>query len=64
MASLVQAYRHGAKVLWVLLILVPLLSFATVYGWYHYAIDVFAGWAIGLFAVWLTARLARPKENR
>jgi membrane-associated phospholipid phosphatase len=57
MASLVQAFRHRAQVRWVLLILVPLLSFATVYGWYHYAIDVFAGWVIGLLAVWISVRI-------
>lgn len=59
MASLVQAYRHRSRTFWALLILVPLLSFATVHGWYHYAIDVFAGWAIGLGAVWVAARLYR-----
>lgn len=63
MASLVQAYRHRSRAFWALLILVPLLSFATVHGWYHYAIDVFAGWAIGLGAVWVAARLYRRNAH-
>jgi len=50
-AALLQAWRHHRKVFYLFLFFVPLLSFATVYGWYHYAVDVFAGWVIGVFAV-------------
>ncbi|MBN1424496.1 phosphatase PAP2 family protein [Candidatus Fermentibacteria bacterium] len=57
MAALLQAWQHHRGVFHVFLVLVPLLSFATVYGWYHYTVDVSAGWAVGMGAVWLAGRL-------
>ncbi len=60
-AGLVQAWRHHAVVFRILLVLVPLLSVATVYGWYHYTVDVAAGWAVGVFAAWLAGRLYRSQ---
>ncbi|MCU0611544.1 MAG: phosphatase PAP2 family protein, partial [Candidatus Eisenbacteria bacterium] len=57
MAALLQARRHHHTAFAFLAILVPILSFATVYGWYHYTVDVSAGWAVGAMAVWLAGRI-------
>ena len=58
-AALVQAWRHHRVVFKILAVVVPLLSFATVYGWYHYTVDVSAGWAVGILAAWVAGRLYR-----
>ncbi len=59
LVALIQAYRHNKMAFCIFLLLVPLLSFATVYGWYHYVIDVTAGWAVALLGVWIAGRLYR-----
>lgn len=63
-AALLQAWRHHRKVFGLFLFFVPLLSLATVYGWYHYAVDVFAGWLIGIAAVIAVRRLYPCKNTR
>jgi len=61
-AVLLQAWRHHRKMFYLFLFFVPLLSLATVYGWYHYAVDVFAGWLIGVIAV-IIIRYLYPCNN-
>lgn len=63
LAALVQAWRHHRKVLRIFLVVVPVLSFATVYGWYHYTVDVAAGWAVGAAAAWVAGMLYRTPRT-
>lgn len=52
---------------WTLLLLATLISLATVYGRYHYAIDAVAGLGVALFAVGMSLlwdRRARKHEGR
>jgi membrane-associated phospholipid phosphatase len=56
---LISAYRFAPRLGRVLTPLVLSICVATVYGRYHYAVDVLAGAAMGAIGCWIGARLCR-----
>ncbi len=61
---LMLMWLYRRKVFYWYLPTVSILSVSVVYNRYHYISDVFAGIAVGLFALWLTPRLQRGWERR
>ena len=56
---LVSAYRFARRLGYALTPLVVSICISTVYGRYHYAVDVLAGTIMGLLGCWLGAKLRR-----
>jgi len=58
---LISAYRFARRIGYWLTPLVLSICVATVYGRYHYAVDVFAGALVAAIGCWAGARLCRTK---
>jgi membrane-associated phospholipid phosphatase len=61
---LISAYRFARRLGYALTPLVLSICVATVYGRYHYAVDVLAGAAMGALGCWLGARLCGGSERQ
>jgi membrane-associated phospholipid phosphatase len=61
---LVSAYRCAPRLGYALTPLVLSICVSTVYGRYHYAVDVLAGAVMGLAGCWLGAKLWRGQRKR
>jgi membrane-associated phospholipid phosphatase len=53
------AWRFARRVFWLLALIVPTLAVGTVYGGFHYAIDVAAGAAVGILCYLIGPRINR-----
>ena len=58
-AALWGAYRHRRWLFWIMLPLVACMCISTVYGRYHYLVDVFAGLTTGTLGYAIGSRLMR-----
>lgn len=68
MAALLGARRHLRRLYWVYLPLVICMMASTVYGRYHYVVDIFGGIVTGTLGYWLgkklmEARGASPQDS-
>lgn len=69
--ALLAAFRFSRKIGWLVLPFVIGVCAATVYGRYHYAVDIWGGIAVALFGYWIalrkaglaTASLPAPKQR-
>ncbi|MBP6909187.1 MAG: phosphatase PAP2 family protein [Candidatus Saccharicenans sp.] len=64
MVMIYQAFKAGRRTFW--LVLPPILLFflSTVYGQYHYVVDILAGIIIGFLAILTAGALARKRASR
>ena len=60
-AALWGAWAHRRRVFWVFLPLVFFMCISTVYGRYHYMVDIFGGIATGTMGYWLGGKLMRVR---
>ena len=61
-AALWGAYRHRRWLFWIMLPLVAAMCLSTVYGRYHYMVDVFAGMITGTLGYAIGFRLMRHRN--
>ena len=64
MVVLISAWRFAKRVAYWLTPLVLSICVATVYGRYHYVMDVFAGILVALIGCWLGGKLSSIKNER
>jgi membrane-associated phospholipid phosphatase len=60
---LISAYRFARRLGYALTPLVLSICVSTVYGRYHYAVDVLAGTVMGVIGCWLGAKLRRSESR-
>ncbi|MDX2033107.1 MAG: phosphatase PAP2 family protein [Blastocatellia bacterium] len=60
--ALISAWRFTRRAGWWMTPLVASICVATVYGRYHYVMDVFAGIAMAALGCWIGARLHAPRR--
>jgi membrane-associated phospholipid phosphatase len=60
-AALWGAWRHRRWLFWIMLPLVAAMCLSTVYGRYHYMVDVFAGLSTGTLGYFVGAKLMRRR---
>ncbi len=58
-ANIIFAFKFKSKFRWVFVLFGASLIFSTVYLRYHYVVDLIAGAAIAVLAVWLEPKIAR-----
>jgi membrane-associated phospholipid phosphatase len=63
LVSMVMAFKHSSGFRYLILILGSCLIFSTVYLWYHYVVDIFAG-IILAFLILIIEPLLRKPSNR
>jgi membrane-associated phospholipid phosphatase len=61
---MIYAIRYTKTLAWILTPVILSLFVATVYGRFHYFLDVVAGILVGLLALFICERFFVPKANR
>ncbi len=59
-----QAYQAGRRTFWFVFPPILLFFLSTIYGQYHYVVDILAGIIIGLLAISTAGALARKRASR
>lgn len=57
--TMIMAFRFHSKFRWIILFFGTALLFSTIYLWYHYVVDIFAGAALALLTLWLEPKLRK-----
>lgn len=63
-AALLAAWRYDRKMFWLYLPVTLSIAVATVYGRFHYAVDVLAGWAVAFFWAGLGETIRKSSRSR